>query len=73
MNELTLAMPAEWDPNALTRKEAEQVKLARSMNEETLRRRLRESASFAHHGYCRPEDLRELAGLALVLARRLDV
>ena len=61
------------DPfNQLDRREQHQVKLARSMDDEALRRKLREAASFAHHGYSRPEDLRELAALALVLARRLD-
>ncbi len=61
------------DFNALTKREQHQVKLARSMDDEVLRRKLRESASFAHNDFMRPQDLRELAGLAIVLARRLDV
>lgn len=58
--------------SALTRKEANAIKRAESLSDDDVRRNLRECASFAHHGFTRPEDLRELAALSLVLARRLE-
>jgi hypothetical protein len=58
--------------STLSRKEVNAIKRAESLDDESVRRSLRECASFAHHGFTRPEDLRELAALSLVLARRQE-
>lgn len=58
--------------SALSRKEANAIKRAEGLDDEAVRQSLRECASFAHHGFTRPEDLRELAALSLVLARRQE-
>ncbi len=58
--------------SALTRKETNAIKRAEGLDDKAVRQALRECASFAHHGFTRPEDLRELAALSLVLARRQE-
>lgn len=45
---------------------------AERLEQPQLERQLRERASFAHHGFTRPEDLRDLAAAALVHARRTE-
>lgn len=63
---------ADSDFNALTKAEAHWVALARSMDETTLRRKLRECASYPANDYMDGTTLRELAGLAIVMARRMS-
>lgn len=69
---MTPSQPSQSTSTALSRREAAQIKKAQALHEDALRQQLRECASFAHHGFTRPEDLRELAALSLVLARRLE-
>lgn len=54
----------------LTLREGVQLRKAERLSDETLRQNLREVASYVHHDFMRPEDLRELAALCLVASRR---
>lgn len=62
-------MAAAWQ---LTHREGLAFRKAIVLDDEDLRSQLRQCASFAHHGLTRPDDLRELAALSLVLARRIE-
>ena len=64
--------PVEADPVELTAAEAQALGHAAELDSGTLVERLTDLADLSVYGLVGPDDLRQLAAISLVLARRFD-